>query len=566
MSTPASQPQSASARDPNGEEAQRLISRNEAAKTERQTTAILWDDCARYIMQRKGNILTKLSPGQAQTTNIYDTTATEAALVCAAGILTHIMPAGEKWFRLSPRGQNAPAAAREWLDKLGDAAIEQIYTSNFYRGMHEDLLDDVVFGTSLLLLEEGKKRLLNYINIPVGTFSIEENSEGDVDTIYREWQWTARQAKQEWGEEALGPLVRQALRDKTATSSNKKFTFIHIIEPRDVPDYKQGELAAPDRRPIRSVYVCKEDKRIIDDGGYYEMPAFCSRFERSNNEVYGRSPGTQAMPEIKLVNAMERDMLTAIELNVRPPWLIPNESDTDAIENVPDGISYYDSTANGAKPEPVVLKNRLDLGEMKTEQKRQRIRDAFFNKMFQMLSSASELKREKTAYEVQMLVAEQLVLFSPIFSRFIEEKTNPMIERVVGIVLRSGLVEPPPPEIQGIKYEITYTSKIALAIKAAENQSIVTMMTLVQQAAAVDPSAADLLKWPESLRMMARNIGVPASVLRTEAEQKAMSAQRAKMEQAAQAAEVAKTAAQGAQALGPKAQEMATETLARGRM
>lgn len=543
-----------------GAEAQRIINRNEAMKSVRQNSImVIWDDCARYILQRHGNILTKLSPGQPQTLRIYDTTAQEALLIGAAGMLTHIMPAGEKWFRLSPKGKASSAAVKAWLDKLSDTAMSLIYSdSNFYLAAHENLIDSMCFGTSLLMLEEGKKFKLNFINIPVGTFCVEENDEGIVDTVTREWQWNARQAALKWGAESLGPIVRAAYESTEPAVSTKLFTFIHLIEPREgVP--ADGRRTVGMNRPIRSVYVCKEDNKVMDEGGYYEMPQFCSRFDHSNNESYGRSPGTQTMPEIKLVNAMERDLLVWIELGVKPQWLVPNESDVDQIDNVPDGLIFYDSSVGGAKPEQVQHKNNLDLGEKKTEQKRQRIRDAFYNKMFQMLSQAAEMKREKTAYEVQQMVAEQLVLFAPIFARYILEVANPMIERVVGIVMRNNLIEPPPLAIgeKGVEFEINYTSKIALAIKSAQNQAFATMLALVEQIGQLDPSVVNAVKWGDGVRMVATNVGLPSELMRTAAEADAITKQQQQAQEAQRNAETAKTAAQAAQALGPQAQQEA---------
>ena len=537
-----------------GHEADSIIERHEALKSDRRTMDVLWDDVARYILQTKGNILTKLSPGQAQTTRIYDTTAEEALNVGAAGMLTHIMPAGEKWFQLAPKSKKASAAVTAWMDKLSDAALDLIYTSNFYQTIHEDLIYALGFGTSLMMLEEGKRKRLNFINIPVGKFCIEEDAEGVVDVVTREFQWTARQAKQKWGEAALGPIVRAALGATSTSAGLKKFTFIHLVEPRADVDYKGG-LVAGKLRPIRSIYICKEDRNIVSEDGYYEMPSFCSRLMRTADEVMGRGPGTQVMPEIKLVNAMEKDMMVAVELMVRPPWLIPNESDVDVPENVPDGVIYYDSQAGGGhKPEQLQYKNKIELGEQKTEQKREHIRKAFFNDLFQAITRLAEMKKEKTAYEVQQLVAEKMILFSPIFARYINEKTNPMIERVVGIILRNNLIEPAPPEMQGQEYEITYTSKIALAIKSAENQALATMMSFVEQMAALDQTVPMLIKWNEGARLVARNVGLPAALIRSPAEvDKLVKAHQQQVAQQ-QALDQANSASQAVKNLGPQAQ------------
>jgi Bacteriophage head to tail connecting protein len=539
------------------------LQRWEAMKSTRFNWMIQWDDCARYIMPRKGNILTKYTPGQAQTINLYDTTAEEAALIFAAGTITHIVPPGEKWFRLQAKDVNASPAVKDWWADTTDRCTDALLASNFYLGIHEDFLDAGIFGTSALFEEESKKKKLNFVNIPVGTFAIDENAEGMVDTFAREWKWTARQAAQKWGQDKLGRMQQEALKSRNAADWNKTFTYIHFVEPRPEANYQGGPVSAS-KRPFRSLYLCVEDKQVIDEGGYYTMPYFVSRLLRSNNEIYGRGPGIQAMPEIRLVNAMERDLLTAIEKMVNPPWLAPDDTSSQ-IDGRPNGITYYDSANPANKPEQLQLKNNIDLGEKKTEQKRERIRRAFYNDLFQMLTNLDEQKREKTAYEVQQMVAEKLLLFSPLFARMKVEKVDPIIERTIDILARNGQLAPMPPEMaQGGEYEIVVTSKIALAIKAAENQAFATMMTLVEQVAAIDPSVRNVIKWDESVRDIAGNVGMRAKNIRTKREADALTQQQEKAAQAAQAAQTGELASRAVKNLGPEAQTQAARKIVGG--
>ncbi len=518
-----------------------------------------WDQVALYMAPRKGNILTMLTPGFPQTINLYDTTAEGAADIFAAGVVTHIMPAGEKWFRLEPKSKDASPELKAWLDEISDIAIDKISTGNFYLGAHEDTHDAGLFGSSLMFLEEGKKNLLNFVNIPVGTFAWEEDAEGMIDTVGREWKWTARQAAQKWGKDALGAAQRQVLEARDPTASSRQFTYVHFVDPRSDANYQGGPVAGL-KRPVRSCYLCVEDQQVIEEGGYYSMPYFGSRLLRSNNEIYGRGPGLSVLPEVKLLNAMERDLLIAVEKNVKPGWLMPDDTSYTP-DNRPDGVTYWDTSNPQGKPEQIQYKNNIDLGEMKTEQKRKRVRSAFFNDMFQMLSNIDEQKREKTAYEVQQMVAEKLILFSPLFARYTVEKLNPLLARVVDICARAGVFPPAPEAARGQEYEIVYTSKIALAIKAAQNQSFATMMTLVEQVAALDPSVVNVVKWRDGLRDVGRNVGLPAKWFRTDREVDAITQQQQQAAQMAQMAQTGELATRSVKNLGPTAQTEAARNI-----
>lgn len=544
------------------------LARWNSMKSARMNWDTLWDQCARYISPRKGNILTKNTPGEAQTNRIYDTTAEEALGIGAAGLVTHIVPAGERWLRLEPKKKVSQEMAG-WWDTAGERALEVFYESNFYETIHEDFLDALDFGTSCLLIDEDKEAVANFVNIPVGTFAIAENDRGQVDTVGREWKWSARQAEQKWGRDALGENLKKAFDSGSAADKEREFTFVHFVEPRKSVTYRGGPVAG-NQRPIRSVYLCVEDKNIIEEGGYYSMPYCTSRLLRSNNEVYGRGPGVQTLPRIKLLNAMVRDYLVAVEKLVNPPWLMGEDS-AFRMDNRANSQNYWDTSNPAGKPEQVQLKNNVQWCKEMIDEERQGVRRAFYNEMFQLLTNLDEQKREKTAYEVQQMVAEKLILFSPMFGRITREKLNPTIARVLDIMVREsfpfwqngadGLLPIPPEPLQGAGYNIVYVSKIALAIKAADNQAFATMMTLVEQIAPIDPSAVNLVKWKDGFRRVGHNIGIAASLMRTDREADKITAMQQEAMQKQQAAQTAEIGTAAVKNLGPQAQAAAARNI-----
>lgn len=549
-----------------------IIARWNGMKTARMNWDVLWDQCARYISPRKGNILTKNTPGQEQTNRIYDTTAEEALGIGAAGLVTHIVPAGERWLRLEPKARNSSPALASWLDEVGERVLQVFYESNFYETIHEDFLDALDFGTSCLLVDMDPEAVANFVNVPVGTFAIAENDRGQVDTVAREWKWSARQAEQKWGRDALGDNVRKALESNNASDWSREFRFVHFVEPRK-NGYRGGPVAGP-MRPIASYYICVEDMKMVDEDGYYSMPYCTSRLLRSNNEIYGRGPGVQTLPRIKMVNGLVRDYIAAVEKLVNPPWLMGEDS-AFRLDNRANSQNYWDTTNPAGKPEQVQLKNNVQWCKDMIDEERQAIRRAFYNDMFQMLTNIEEVKREKTAYEVQQMVAEKLVLFSPMFGRITREKLNPAVARVLDLMIRAsepfwrngqeGVLPVPPPEAQaGAGYNIVYVSKIALAIKAAENQSFATMMTLIEQAAALDPSIANLIKWNDGVRRVAHNVGLPPSLLRTDREAAKITADQQAAQQAAQSAQTGELATRAVKNLGPQAQTQVAQKIIGG--
>lgn len=546
--------------------ARRVIATQSSMESAALNFMTRWQECANYIQPRKGNILTKLSPGQPQTILLHDTTAEQSLIVYAAGIVSFLTPTSERWFRLAPKKKDTPLEFKAWLDEASEDMASELAGSSFYEVWHEDCLDGGCFGSSLLRTDEYVDEpdgLIGFTNIPVGTFWWREDNRGRISTITRKWKWTAQQAADEFGEDSLTPQLLKAYRSADKTNSSREFHFVEMVGPRKKSDIIKGTTTS-ENRPFECLYVCVEDQDVIREDGYYENPYAGCRTSRSNNEVYGRGPGTQAMPEIKMVNRMEEDISVIIERMAKPSWISPDDT-AYTPDNRPDGVTFWDASRGDAyKPQQIEMKNRVDLAEERTEQKRKIIRDYFYNDMFKLLTSQEEMAREKTAYEVSQMVAERMILFSPIFGRITKEKLNPMLYRVFSIMYRNGRFKPLPAGIDPslLEFEVDYVSKIALAIKAIQNQALATAVQLITTMVQLDPLLVNLLKCEDAARQVMSNSGVPSAWVRSKSEYARLCQLQQQEQQRLQMAQAAEAGTQAIKNLGPTAQSAAAAGVA----
>jgi len=545
-----------------------IIQRNNALKAKASNFRNLWEDCARYCMPRKGSIITEREEGHRASDSIFDTTAEESLLIFASGLLQHLTPPGQIWARIESSEPEPSEELKQWFDRESEALMAELHSDNFQHTIHEAFVSLGAFGTCCVLLEEGTKDFLNFKEAVVGTFSICESNEGDIDTVYREWKWSARQAEQEWGIERLGANVRKALESKNPSDQDKEFTFIHAVYPRtkglrgilpemEVDSVKEGVPVAPERRPIASVYVCVEDKQVILEDGYYEMPYAACRLLKSNGETYGRGPSMQVLPNLRLINRMELGGLASLERAVDPSWLMSDDAQYRP-DNRPGGITYWDATNPAGKPEMLQTTARIDLNEQKLEQIRERISRAWHVPMFHALNNEFAQKRQKTAFEVEQMLQEKMADFSPMFTRVTRELLGPLLMRAFAMRLRSGRAEPPPVDIgQELDYKIEYTGEIALRIRSMQDRGTMQAAQLAGQFAQFDPSVLHVIKWEDRFRAIAKNLGVPASDIRSHEEvaeimeaQAQAEAEAQEAQQMQQMAGAMKDIGQGAGALG----------------
>lgn len=169
--------------------------------------------------------------------------------------------------------------------------------ANFNTEVHEMYLDLTSIGTGCLFVEENSKGFaeggIHFKTLHINEFYIQENVNGYVDTVYRKYKMTARQALQEFGEDNLGDKVKEAAHSKP----EKEFVFIHAVEPAE--DYTRMTGESNTKLKFHSCHACEEDKMIVRSGGYNEFPYLVPRWAKATGETYGRSPSYNALPDIK---------------------------------------------------------------------------------------------------------------------------------------------------------------------------------------------------------------------------------------------------------------------------
>lgn len=551
--------------------AKSIIDRNERLKSERDPWASLWQSLADYIQPRKNQILTKtVSPDSSQLADLFDTTAVDANLVLGAGQLQYITPASERWAgfeapeHLKRDGKVTGRLAR-WYQKCSDVVMRELGRSNFYTEVHEFYLDRGGMGTSNLYIDQGKRSLFNCCAHPIGTYCIAEDDEGYVDTIYREFKLTVRQAVLKFGEKGLGPKLLKDYGDATGKSQDKKYTFIHAVYPREAKDRQKGAISGPNK-PVASVYVCVEDKHVVRNEGYDEQPYMVSRYLTWGEEVYGYCPSIDILATIRQVNFIESQMDALAEISAFPRMLIP-DSLAGKVDIRAGGVTVFNPNEPASLPREWMTQGRYDIGQERVKTKQEAIKRAYHNDLFQMFS---QQQQKMTAYETMQRVAEKLVLFSPTFARLTTEFLNPFLARCFGIAYRAQMFEEPPAEAkietaEGssiILPQVTYTSKVALAIKALQNQSFVEFMGIVGPLVNIDQSVLDNLDADKLFLGVASNLSLNPEWIRDEKDRDDMRAQRAQAQQQQAAMANAQAMAKAGGDLGKAPPEMQDQALA----
>ena len=539
------------------EKAKELIARYDRLKSDRGTWDTLWQDIANYVQPRKSQITTKKTEGiDGFTDDLYNLTAIRSNQILAGGQMDYLFSG--KWFSYDPPAElKADDDAKHWFQACTEVTMRELSRSNWNLEVHEMLLDRGCFGTAALLLEEGVKNRLAFHKFDVGTFVIEEDHEGQVDTLIREFKLTARQAVQKFGRDALGPIVGKAADDQRKI--DQKFEFIHAIYPRTEGEYDRTKIDGINK-PIASCYVSKDDKMLVKESGYDEMSIAVSRFLKWGDQPYGYSPSIEALPTVRQVNFIEKNMDALAEIKAFPRVLVPDSMEGD-LDLRAGGATTFDPNNPNAMPKEWGTSGEYNIGKERIEMKDKAIKEAYHVDLFQMLQ---QIERQMTAFEVQQRLAEKVTAFSPTFYRLQTEVTNPLLLRTFAMLFRLGRFPSPPqsvmvetqPGMMGLAMpEVTLTSKLAMAIKAAENNAFVQMVSILAPLAQMDPTILDNYDLDKATRGIGRNLAVPTGWERSieeVGELRQGRAQAAQQQQAIEQAQGAAKAAKDASAASPE--------------
>jgi len=521
---------------------EQILKRLERLESGKQTWEIHWQEILDYVMPRKAEVTVQYAKGSKRTEKLYDSSAIHANTLLAASLQGTLTSASLPWFHLRVRDEslNQSREVQVWLEDCRNRMYKAFNSSNFNTEVHEFYLDICSIGTSCIETEEAENGF-NFRTLHISEYFISENHQGKIDTLYRKFEYTARQAKQKWGD-AVGPKVQEAFEN----NPDKKFTFIHCVMPSE--EYKSKKQS---KLPFISIHIGKEDKNVVQEGGYNEMPYLVTRWSKASGEEYGRSPAYNALPDIKTLNKAVELGLKAWAKAIDPPLLVEDDGVIGRVKTTPAGITVV--RRDGAI-KPLNTGARFDVSDMKETELRGAIKQAFYSDQLELQSGP-----QMTATEVQVRYELMQRLLGPTLGRFQTEFLNPLIERCFAIMQRNEMFAPAPGTLDGIDIDIEYVGPLARSQRMEEATAVERLYEMAANLAQIAPEVMDNIDHDAAIRSRAELLGVPKNIMRDpaviEEKRKAEMQQQQEamaMQQAQQGADLAATVAPVAQQLTPE--------------
>ncbi len=351
----------------------------------------------------------------------------------AASMMHNLTPAGSKWFRYDDgmeKQDQGDSDDDHWFAMASEIAIRSFSASNLYEVLTMAFYDRV-FGTGAFLAEHEGSRLV-FTHIPLGTYAIGQNQFNEVDTLVRKFSYTPHQAAEAFGLDALTKAMKEAYADDSRRYGSE-FEIWHIVLPRTNAIAGLQDLA-PNQRKWASIYLCSQDKKILKEDGYYEFPYCVTRFLRKGNRLYGTSPASEVLDEMRDL-IKHREALSIIGQRQAIPSILTLAEEAGEIDMRAGGQTIIsEKAASLGFPKEWAGGGRFDIGLNILEQYNAEIDNAFFIPIIEAIGSVD---RQMTATQARLLDAERTLIMMPSFIQFVND-FSPLMRRVLALLLRAG--------------------------------------------------------------------------------------------------------------------------------
>lgn len=513
--------------------AEKIIEKYDTLDGERAGLKTTLQSICDYLMPHRTSILTVSEPGRNKMATVYDGTAIRALTICANGLYGHLTNPSAPWFMLTCRRKDIAELpdVKDWLRSVSERMHEAINASNWPMSAHEIYTDLPALGTGVLYLggvrtRRPKRQVLNFKVFDVGRCVIEEDADGEVDTVIRLEPMRIRTAMQAWGDRCSDEIKKAY--DKG--EETKFVDILHAVFPRTDRDSDKWDGI---NKPWGSWWVEKDTGNLLEEGGFDEFPYMVPRWSKQTGQAYGSGPGMDCLSEIKMINEFSKSDIKVHQKRSDPPILAPDEMAMYPKRFTPGGVTYYKT---GGKPEYMMGPNVTQYDLAYENQRRDYIMAMFFADLFTLLA---QQPRAKTATEVMELVEERLVLLGPTLGRLQSELFDKMLARAFWLLMRGDefgpFLPPPPPALIGQSLDIMYISKLAMAMRVFETKAVQQSLGFAQGVAQLDQSVLDNFDLDKITRGVAERFGTPTAFMAPDHKVREIRAQRAQAQAEAKA-------------------------------
>jgi hypothetical protein len=503
------------------------IGRLSVLKDRRSLFDTLQEDVAKHVIPFRQDWTPDVQQGQKHGTHIWDGTPQGAVNIFTNGMYGNVVSPALPWFMIQSSDDllNDIASVKAWAQEATKAVSRALYRSNFYREMLPFIADWGTIGTATLYseLDEATQRIAFNAIHPKQIY-IATDRFGFVDTVFREYKISLRNAVDQFGLESLSETHKNMYED----DKFKEIKILHAVYPRVDYDHTRKDVQ---NKPFASVWIDIENNRVFRISGFDEFPYAVGRYAVNTGEDYGRSPAMESLPDIKGLHKIGKDLLQASDMHVNPMYNVPVDQ-KGQVRIGSKKINYF------TDPQRVVHRAGVEgnyfVGVDREQRKQENVREAFHVNFFLMLQNA---ERGMTATEILERQSEKAIVLAPAVGRLTFEVLDKIISRTFNIEFEAGRIPPPPTAIteNQNEVEVTYLGPLAqVQARLFENRGLINGLEVIAPLIKIWPEIRDNYNPDEIADVVSDSYNMPQKVRRSVEEILTLRRSQAQAAQAAQ--------------------------------
>ena len=450
------------------------------------------------------------------------------------------------------------------------AAYMERPTSRLTTSLFKTILESVIYGTSGMVVQNGGyENPLKYFNKSILSFYLGYNKEGEIMEIFIDYNLSADELWDQYGELAGGQVA-------TAIKNNDhitRFVVTEAIRPRVGTQGVAGKLGMP-----YAAYLFMPNENIfLDEGGYESLPLKVLFDEKLEYESYGRSHGMDALPTVVQANIAAEILAVGGELTAQPALgMFDNGSLAGLAVDLSAGALNVFNVA-GTVPTEKPIFPLFEIGDLRVMYEWRKELQIEVQSYF-LLDKLYDLQTKQRMTLGEALMREQIRSdsLSPIFTQqmaFLTEVLTRSMDILYGMGLL-GVVDPGnknDPKVQALIanghtpfkipeavleaqlagidwYDIQFISPAARIMNNEELQSTLKFISVMGEAGAISPEFIDVID-PDGTAMKLKALTATDSiVVRTQEVRDKIRKSRAQMQMEAAKIEAQATIAAANQA------------------
>lgn len=508
-----------------------------------------WDadakSLARHFMPRKSRFLEGDDQNSthkygALRKDVLDGAGIRARRTATAGMHGGMTSPARPWFRLTLQDEDFAKhkTVRPWMDEVQRRMRNLFSRSNFYQMIHRLYDELITFGTAVMFEHEDDRTGVTFNTLTFGEYCIDVNENGQVDTVFRTQEMTARNIVRQFGYDKCSNAVKQAF-DKEDTKQNR-FQVVHAVLPRSDRDPARSDNK---NMPFASYHYEKAaNNGFLRESGYTMFPGIGPRWDTTGQDVYGGCPAMDSLGDVRMLQSVWATYLKQEHKRADPPVITPSNMLSPNL--LPGGINPVSMGPAVGQAVYAAYQVTPDAQGMLfiIQDVRASIREGMYNDLFKMLAMSNI--QGMTATEVAERHEEKLLQLGPVLERLHSEGFIPLIDRTFYLMIEQDMIPPWPKELDGMPLKVEFMSLLAQAQKMVATSTVDQFMGFVGTYGQAFPDMMDAPDADNVVDHYADFLGLDVKMIRPKEERDDRRKQRAIQQQQLEAAQMAAQNAQ----------------------